>query len=195
MIRLRFLTSALVFATLLFTRSCDQSPPIPKWAGTLEFGSIANESAAGVALSPSGNLYVAGSTYGGLFGNINQGWQDAFLVKYNQGGTLRWARQFGTNSSDLTTAVAADANENAYITGTTGLDPFLMKFNPDGVKQWTAQSGASAIGVAVDSEGNAYITGSTARALDGNLYAGASDVFLMKYDPSGIKLSFFSQKR
>ena len=42
-------------------------------------------------------------------------------------------------------------------------------------------------GVAVDSSGNAYITGETSGGLDSNSNAGDKDVFVVKYNSSGIK--------
>ena len=42
-------------------------------------------------------------------------------------------------------------------------------------------------GVAVDSSPNAFITGSTDGNLDGNISAGFSDIFLAKFNSSGVK--------
>ncbi len=57
--------------------------------------------------------------------------------------------------------------------------------------RWTRQVGTPASdigsGVAVDSAGNAYITGGTEGSLGGP-NAGGLDVFLAKYDPSGVML-------
>ena len=38
---------------------------------------------AGVAVDSSGNIFVTGSTEGGMDGNTNSGKSDIFLVKYN----------------------------------------------------------------------------------------------------------------
>jgi len=39
--------------------------------------------AQGVTTDSSGNIYVTGSTDGGMDGNTNSGKNDIFLVKYN----------------------------------------------------------------------------------------------------------------
>jgi len=46
-----------------------------------------NDYANGVATDSSGNVYVAGDTYGGLDGNTSAGYNDLFVVKYNSSGT------------------------------------------------------------------------------------------------------------
>ena len=95
-----------------------------------------------------------------------------------------------------------DSNDNIYVTGHTngGLDGntntgsgdlFLVKYNSSGVKQWTKQLGTSSNergeGVTVDSSDNIYVTGFTEGGLDGNTNSGAKDIFLVKYNSSGIK--------
>ena len=67
-------------------------------------------------------------------------------------------------------------------------------------KQWTKKFGTSSIetglGVTTDSSGNIYVTGTTEGWLDGNansggircyLRASCKDIFLVKYNSSGIK--------
>ena len=58
-------------------------------------------------------------------------------------------------------------------------------------QQWTKQLGTSsadqAYGVAVDSSGNVYVTGNTWGGLDGNTSSGDTDLFVVKYNSSGVK--------
>ena len=42
-------------------------------------------------------------------------------------------------------------------------------------------------GITSDSSGNVYVTGSTVGALDGNTSAGGYDLFIVKYNSSGVK--------
>ena len=69
-------------------------------------------------------------------------------------------------------------------------DVFLVKYNSSGTKQWTKQLGTSSselgTGVTTDSSGNIYVTGSTEGGLDGNTNSGETDIFLVKYNSSGI---------
>jgi hypothetical protein len=66
-----------------------------------------------------------------------------------------------------------------------------VKYNSSGVKQWTKQLGTSSFdngyGLTVDSSDNIYVTGRTAGGLDGNTNSGSNDLFLVKYNSSGVK--------
>ena len=42
-------------------------------------------------------------------------------------------------------------------------------------------------GVTTDSSGNIYVTGKTEGGLDGNINSGREDIFLVKYNSSGIR--------
>ena len=50
---------------------------------TKQFGSSVRDSANAIAIDSSGNLYLAGITYGGLDLHTNSGANDFFVVKYN----------------------------------------------------------------------------------------------------------------
>ena len=48
-------------------------------------------------------------------------------------------------------------------------------------------SGDFGRGVTVDSSNNLYVTGDTGEGLDGNTNSGDYDLFLVKYNSSGVK--------
>ncbi|MFY0575384.1 SBBP repeat-containing protein [Cystobacter fuscus] len=152
-------------------------------------------------------LYVAGYTSGSVGGGTSLGKSDIFLVKYNKSGLSIWTRQFGTASQDTATAVATDNSGNVYVVGYTqgafatptsagGQDFFLVKFDATGKELWRRQLGTDkneqARGVACDANGNVYVGGHTFGNLDGNINVAGntitSDMFLTKYDSTGLKL-------
>jgi len=172
------------------------------WVGTKQLGTSSYANATGVATDSSGNVYVAGGTYGGLDGNTSAGYNDLFVVKYLDNGTKQWTKQLGTSSTDLANGVATDSSGNVYVTVVTygGMDGntsagngdlFVVKYNSSVTKQWTNQLGTSsndfASGVATDSSGNVYVTGGTSGGLDGNTNAGRNDLFVVKYNSDGVK--------
>jgi hypothetical protein len=169
---------------------------------TQQLGTSASDAGYGVTVDSSDNIYVTGYTYGGLDGNTNSGENDIFLVKYNSSGVKQGTQQLGTSSYDYGRGVTVDSSNNIYVTGYTagGLDgntnsgsydTFLVKYNSSGTKQWTQQLGTSSrdivTRVTVDSSDNIYLTGHTAGGLDWNTNSGENDIFLVKYNSSGVK--------
>ena len=174
---------------------------VKQW--TRQIGTVRDDKGIGVTIDSSGNIYVTGETTGDLDGNTNaSGYADIFLMKYNTAGVKQWTRQIGTTGTDRGYGVTTDSSGNIYVTGFAygGLDGntyvgladiFLMKYNATGVKEWTRQIGTASSdignGVTTDSSGNIYVTGNTLGGLDGNTNAGGNDIFLMKYNATGVK--------
>ena len=175
------------------------SSGVKQW--TRQMGTSLNDYGDGTVIDSSNNIYVTGTTGGGLDGNISSGGYDIFLVKYNSRGVKQWSKQMGTSSNEWGYGMSVDSSENLYITGYTeggldgntnsgGKDVFLVKYNSSGEKQWTRQIGTSSDdhgwGVTIDSYQNVFLTGYTWGNLLGNKNTGSFDVFLMKFNSSGV---------
>jgi hypothetical protein len=148
-----------------------------------------------IAVDTEGNAYVTGQTgsvnfptTAGVFQPIYSGGGDAFVTKINPTGTaLIYSTYLGGNDIDFSTAIAADTDGNAYVTGTTasanfatttgvfqpiysggGGDAFVTKINPAGsalvysTYLGGSSGGNGGEGIAVDADGNAYVAGFTA---------------------------------
>ena len=167
----------------------------------VQFGSDQDDVGYSIALSGTDNIYITGSTVGNLPGNTNFGLTDIFLAKFNSSGQNQFLHQLGTTGRDIGNSVAVDGEGNVYAVGSTegGLlgnsafgmsDIFLVKFNSSGVTQFARQLGTPlndiAYGLAIQGT-DIYITGSTEGNLDGNTAFGQADIFLVKYDTSGVK--------
>ena len=167
------------------------------WTSTL--GSNQNDQAKDVSLFSS-SVYVTGQTMGSITGT-NAGSNDIFLLKYNSSGSLLWRVQKGSVDDDVSQGVDTDSSGNVYITGYTkgdltgdssgDADFFIAKYNSSGTIQWLMQpdttSDSFGQSIAIDSSNNIYVTGHTKGSFDGKANLGGSDIFLVKYNTSGVK--------
>jgi len=167
---------------------------------TSQFGTRYPDDANGVAVAPSGRIYVIGQTFGEFPGQKNAGMIDGFVRRYDTSGTEVWTRQFGSSERDIPKGVTLDDSGNVYVVGQTfgtlpgqtsagGWDAFLRKYAPSGEEVWTRQFGGggaeSAASVRIDRAGNAYVVGGTRAALPGQTNIGDYDGFIVKFDPAG----------
>ncbi len=119
-------------------------------------------------------------------------------------GSIPWiGTQFlGTSVEDVNQGISIDSAGNIYVTGHTfgdldgksnmgNGDSLLVKYDSTGAKQWTQLLGGNDLdvghAVSADSAGNIYVTGRTESDLDGKSNAGQFDMFLAKYNSSGVK--------
>lgn len=220
-----FSSPTITFGTFTLTRSGSRDVFLVKYdvSGIVQWatsaGGINNDDAYSVFTDASGNVYLAG-TFGSstiTFGttvltNANaNSYVDLFLVKYNSGGNVIWAKSAGGGFDDVVNCITSDASGNIYITGyfdsntilfgSTTLtnvsmsDVFLVKYDPDGNVLWAnSVSGTGseiANSITVDASGNCHIAGNFG---DSTITFGSiiltnnslnADMFLAKYDASG----------
>ena len=179
------------------------------------------DNARALAVDGNGNIYLAGSfrspsiTFGSFtLTNTAAGMYDGFLVKYDAGGSVVWARSAGGPGNNDPISVATDQSGNVFMaggfTGATmtfgsitvtnhGLDDlFIARYDASGNVIWAESAGGTreddCYSVATDGSGNAYINGlfrSETISFGTNVitnFAGSyhtSDVFIAKYDSSG----------
>jgi len=80
-------------------------------------GTSGNDSANALITDSSGNLYVVGKTAGNLNGETNNGYPDAFIVKYDSAGVLQWTKLLGSSSLDEANALTIDGSDSVYVAG------------------------------------------------------------------------------
>ncbi len=149
------------------------------------------------------------STIGGSF--------DIYLAKFNSSGARIWATYFGSSSVEAAYAMCVSATGNIYLCGdtfsTSGVatvgahqtvygggvdDALLVKFDSTGQLSWATYCGGLfhdiASGVVEDKDGNVIITGHSESATGiatigsyNNSYAGGYDVFVVKFDSTGVR--------
>jgi hypothetical protein len=142
-----------------------------KWVARYNGPVNGDDSAQGIAVDGSGNVYVTGRSAGAGSG-CYPACEDYATIKYNASGTQQWvARYNGTgDSDDVARDIAVDGSGNVYVTGwSTGLgsdyDYATIKYSASGMQQWVdryngpGNGGDFVEGIAVDSSGNIYVTG------------------------------------
>ncbi|MEK7263261.1 MAG: SBBP repeat-containing protein [Bacteroidota bacterium] len=145
----------------------------------------------GIAIDGNGNCYVTGYfnsstiTFGSvmLTNTDNSGSSDMYLVKYDSGGNVLWAKRASGSSRDYGQGITADENGNCYVTGEFRSDTitfgsvvltnaysygyssqmYVVKYDSSGITVWAkcAVGSSPIIGssIAVDGNGNCYATG------------------------------------
>ena len=169
-------------------------------------GTSSTNEGKGIAVDSSGNVYVAGQSYGTwgtpVTAYVEGG--DAFVAKLNSSGERQWNTFMGSSSADYGMAIAVDDSENVYVGGYSnatwgspenahagGNDAFAAKLDSCGGLQWHTFMGSSdndkGHGIAVDGSGNVYVGGwsETTWGTPKNNHAGFYDAFAAKLNSSG----------
>jgi hypothetical protein len=174
-------------------------------------GSSSSDSATGIAVDGSGNVYVAGTSDAswGTPVNSHSGSTDIVALKLNSSGVLLWHTFHGSASSDNGQGIAVDGSDNVYVTGSSDgswgsnvknaqsgyYDIVVLKLNGSGEYQWNTFHGSAGWdeghSIAVDETGNIYVTGKSVLTWGApiNPYSGsgASDIMVLKLDNSGTR--------
>ncbi len=193
-----------VTITATASDSISDVPPSLAWIKELVVGTMGGQE-GGIAFDANNNLYMAAESRFTFNGDINVGWQDVLVIKYDSDGNMLWSDQTGTATSDLLDNIAFDKTHNVlYVTGSTTAslhdldtigdrDIFVIKYDADGNRLWTIMDGTvredRPYDIALDSAGNIFLAGVTHGNFDGNTpMPTGRDIFVAKYDSLGTKI-------
>jgi sugar lactone lactonase YvrE len=155
-----------------------------------DIGGSGNDLGTGIAVDPSGSVYVGGMTQSQDFPlsnpaqDTNCGTNNAFVLRLDPTGTrLIFSTYWGGSGDDRGYAIALDNWGSVYMAGASnsvdfptddgalqtdnagGLDCFVVKFDSQGDEFFSTLLGGGsddeAFAIAVDAQGNSYITGQT----------------------------------
>lgn len=178
----------------------------------------------GICTDKDDNVYFTGSfgtpqvTFGSVtLNNVSGiGYYDVFIVKYDSGGNVPWAKSAGGMTHDVGYSIASDVNNNIYVTGyfngptiifgndtltnvTTNNDAdiFIAKYDSSGNAIWGKSAGGNSTDASASISkvlnGSFYLTGffvSPTISFGSNVLtnSGGNDLFVVKYDTSGNAL-------
>ena len=147
-----------------------------------------SEIAYGIALAPSGGVYVSGDA-------ITPGGADAVLLSYDAAGNLLWSRTIdgAGHANDSGSECGVDGAGDVYLAGrvnegaATKHDFLLAKFDAAGNELWRrtwdgpAHQDDAGLFLAVEPGGGATVAGHSTGATG----AGDSDVSVVRWDAAG----------
>jgi uncharacterized delta-60 repeat protein len=162
------------------------------WRAT--YDAAETDNAVAVAVDPSGNIVVAGNSYGTI--NYDEYGSDFLVVKYSPGGARFWTARYDgfMNAEDYPSALTVDSAGNIYVTGhsdfespDSGVRQFAtLKYDPTGRELWRnwhiSHQYDGSRSLAVDASGSVYITSLATGPFSGR------DIGFIKYDPLGNRV-------
>lgn len=169
-------------------------------AWTQQFGTSGYDVAYAVQRAPSGELLVAGYVDGALPGFDGEGAEDAFWARFDPGGTLLSAAQFGGDKQDVAYSICGLTSGGVAIAGAAvsdldgGVargkeDAFVRVLGADGSLSFSRQFGGPSKDVATSiaclPNGAVAVAGYYYEELDGAPGLASYDAFLRKYDSAG----------
>ncbi len=158
---------------------------------------IPGDTISGLQADSSGNLLLAGSTFGNFPGYSSSAITKGTLYKLDASGNQIWAKELSSGSVDAFDGLVVNASGTFVVGDTTGAYPgasnpngideaFVAEYDTSGnllwVKQYPSSQSVSPAVLCTDSSGNLVFAGEIYDS------AGGQDLFVQKVDSSGNAL-------
>ncbi|WP_461867211.1 NHL repeat-containing protein [Thermococcus sp.] len=154
-----------------------------KWQKT--FGGDGDDKAHAVALTPNGDIIVAGYT-----NSFGAGGYDGWILRLDGEGNIKWQKTYGGNGSDEVSTIVLASNGDIIVAGYTesfgagGKDIWILRLDKNGNVKWQKTYGGSndddASALAVTPSEDIIVTGSTT-----SFSAGGWDAWVLRLDSEG----------
>ncbi len=187
------------------------------YKGHTFIGSKGDDTVNGMTIDENRMLYLVGTSdtaWGEKPINNHAGENDAFVVKINSNGVIKWLTFLGSKGVDSGEGIVINKEQQIYLVGTSSegwgvplnkhtpegdkkgsnRDAFVAKLNADGKLNWhtflgTATGSDSAEAITLDTDGQIYIDGyswdSWGKPIQPFAGKGYFDAFVAKLTPDG----------
>jgi uncharacterized delta-60 repeat protein len=155
------------------------------WVRVYNSTSSGDDTGTAITVDSSDAVIFAGASGNGTN-------NDYVVLKYDSAGTTQWAKRYNNGGNDAAHAIAADNQDNIYVTGvsssTSAKDGWAtLKYDSSGNLLWTQRTANmgddSPNAVIVDSSYNVYVAGYVTGDTSSN--ANNADAYVAKYDSTG----------
>lgn len=192
----------------------------PEWSWSKSEGNAGMENGNYITVDNNGNIIAIGDFNSPFLdlGNItidNEGFYDAFIVKYDSLGNVLWGRSIGGSLNDFPIIVNTDNQNSIYVSGffssqqlnldgdilindySPSNNAFIVKYDSNGNYLWGESFGQSgdemSFGLSTDQDNNVYMSGmfnSESLTFGSSTInnQGGDDMFVLKYDTDGNKI-------
>jgi len=153
------------------------------WVARFDGGGSINDIALAMAADASGNVYVAGYSYG------PSGDDDVRLVKFSTAGAFLWTQVFSggvgwDDARDLHVAADGTVTIVGFTATAADWDALIAQYAPDGTRNWlTTWDGGGmddAKAVALDDDGYVYV------AVESDGPDLSDDIVTLRLTPAGV---------
>ncbi len=146
-------------------------------------GSETDAAYGGVAITPNGNIVLAGTTWTDTFGSY--GYADAWVIMLDENGNVTWENRYGTQWGNNIYGITIADNGDIIVAGMSSYDLWVLSLNAtQGNITWQKGYGGGdkeyAGGVAIAPNGDIVVAGYT-----NSFGAGENDTWVLRLPSDG----------
>ena len=168
---------------------------VQSWGGT------SSDSFVSIAKTSDGGFVVVGDSNSTDAGFVNQGKDDAIIIKYDSEGNQEWIKSFGGSDDDNFRSVTETSDGGFVVVGyskskdagiantSQNYQAIIVKYDANGNQKWIQPFGGSVrdefYSVISTSDGGVIVVGSSWSTDAGFVNQGSTDAIVVKYDQEG----------
>lgn len=176
-----------IFLTFVFSCSVIDSKNFSNTLGSINF-----DESYGLVVDKDSNIIISGVYSDTLFFSskrylVSKGGSDIFVAKFLKNGELLWMISVGEMESDEAYNLAVNTDNEIYVCGHLGAQPFAAKYNAQGANCWLSTfAGKGECNDVLWKDEFIYVLGTFTDTLNHTLLSkGSSDIFVLQLNDEG----------